>query len=220
MFTNKEFAEITRAKPFSFLGDTSDGCSESESFLQQEQPRAERRQSSTIWFYFPWVATIVFGSISVVQFLFLLTVKYQTTPTLVSSYEKGWDTDFEPAKTQITVEHIHFTGSPIFDENGTYWIPDPGSIKYIGEPDAEIDKNWDDATWGRYFLVTEDEARQAFSERYGDDVSWLWNDHAGGYVVGIDMFHTLHCLNRLRKAFYPHYYPENDSYRHRVHRGK
>jgi hypothetical protein len=37
---------------------------------------------------------------------------------------------------------------------------------------------------GRYFLATEEEARHAFSERYGDDVSWLWNDHAGGYVVG------------------------------------
>ncbi|KAH8760338.1 hypothetical protein F5883DRAFT_606203 [Diaporthe sp. PMI_573] len=136
----------------------------------------------------------------------------------MGTYEAGWATDFEPAKKEIAVENIRFTGSPVFDENGTYWIPNPGSIKYIGEPSPEIDQNWEDATWGRYFLATDEEARNAFSERYGDDVSWLWNDHAGGYVVGIDMFHTLHCLNRLRKAFYPDYYPENNSYRHRVHR--
>lgn len=34
------------------------------------------------------------------------------------------------------------------------------------------------------------------------------------------MFHTLHCLNRIRERFYPEYYVQEDHYVHRVHHRK
>ena len=33
------------------------------------------------------------------------------------------------------------------------------------------------------------------------------------------MFHALHCLNRLRKSFWPEYYPEPPHRNHFIHRG-
>lgn len=30
------------------------------------------------------------------------------------------------------------------------------------------------------------------------------------YLVGLDVFHQLHCLNRIRKALYPVYYPPDE----------
>ena len=43
-------------------------------------------------------------------------------------------------------------------------------------------------------------------------------EHGPNKTLRLDMFHTLHCLNRLRKAFHPDYYPEDDHPNHRMHR--
>jgi hypothetical protein len=37
---------------------------------------------------------------------------------------------------------------------------------------------------GRYFLITEEEARDSLDIKLGDDVSWMWNEYAGGYIAG------------------------------------
>ena len=34
------------------------------------------------------------------------------------------------------------------------------------------------------------------------------------------MFHALHCLNRLRKSFWPEHYPEPPHRNHVIHRGE
>lgn len=54
------------------------------------------------------------------------------------------------ARQHIKVEQTRFTGSPSFHENGTMWIPHPEPKLYVGDPEIhpEIDKNWDDLTWG------------------------------------------------------------------------
>jgi hypothetical protein len=54
----------------------------------------------------------------------------------------------------IQIEEVMFTGSPIFEENGTYWTPNVNPVNFVGEPSPEIDKNWDDLTWGMVFLRT------------------------------------------------------------------
>lgn len=35
--------------------------------------------------------------------------------------------------------------------------------------------------------------------------SWQWPDD-GSYFSGLEVFHSLHCLNRIRQAFYPEVY--------------
>jgi hypothetical protein len=72
------------------------------------------------------------------------------------------------------------------------YVPHPESIKYIGKPSPEIDENWEKLTWGtfrlsgliqllifpgRYFLITEEEARGA----WGDDIEEYWDEKLGGY---------------------------------------
>jgi hypothetical protein len=166
MFGKEDFASHFGTRAYQPLEEKSSGDSESDSFLQRAQPRARQGR----WSYIPWITTLVFAFISIAEFLYFRTVNYPSSTAAMGTYEAGWATDFgmrnssrahplherssgsplctEPAKKEIAVENIRFTGSPVFDENGTYWIPNPGSIKYIGEPSPEIDQNWEDATWG------------------------------------------------------------------------
>lgn len=128
---------------------------------------------------------------------------------------------------------MKFNGGPAFYDNGTLYIPNPDAIKYVGEPSAEIDKAWEDLTDGkfpktvresmtetialdRYILITEEEAR----DTWGSEYVGFWDPYRGGYEVGLDVFHTLHCLNNMRKMFYPDLYPARDTPDTRLHRGK
>ena len=71
--------------------------------------------------------------------------------------------------------------------------------------DSEIDAAWEDLTRDRYFLLSDQEALEA----YGADPSQYWNVHHGGYIAGLDVLHSLHCLNHLRMSLYPKVYPQD-----------
>jgi hypothetical protein len=43
---------------------------------------------------------------------------------------------------------------------------------------------------GRYILATEEEMR----DQWPDEWEEFWEEARGGYVVGFDMLHTLHCV--------------------------
>ncbi|KAK4059869.1 hypothetical protein Trihar35433_10413 [Trichoderma harzianum] len=122
----------------------------------------------------------------------LKSIPYFVQPILVQS-----------ASSEIELEIVTFTGAPVFMENGTFHVPNPGKTTYTGPPSPEIDSAWEEITAGRYFRITAEEAIEAFGS--ASDV--YWNDKVGGYMAGIDMFHALHCLNRLRQSFWPDYYP-------------
>ncbi|MCJ1355237.1 MAG: hypothetical protein MMC33_005228 [Icmadophila ericetorum] len=125
----------------------------------------------------PWLISATLATLSLYQFL-------SSRPHPLGTFDSGWKTDFAPARPWVAVEQVKFTGSPAFTENTTYWVPNPGPKKYVGNPSAEIDANWDAITWGRYILITEQEARGAFTEQYGDDLSKFWSPIHGGYYVG------------------------------------
>ncbi|ETI25970.1 hypothetical protein G647_02747 [Cladophialophora carrionii CBS 160.54] len=125
----------------------------------------------------------------------------RSAPTL-GSFDRGWATDFITVRSEIKAEQITFNGSPAFDENKTMFVPNPDPVRYVGPPSPEIDKNWEKLTWGRYFLITEEEARAS----WGEEIEEYWDEQRGGYVTGLDVFHTLHCLDNMRKALHPEYY--------------
>lgn len=54
----------------------------------------------------------------------------------------------EASAEYIEQEIVTFTGSPVFDENGTFWVPHPSELKYTGHPSPEIDENWEQLTAG------------------------------------------------------------------------
>ena len=106
-----------------------------------------------------------------------------------------------PLHSAIVTEQVQFTGSPIFDENGTMFVPGPAS-PYIGQPNNEIDLAWEELISGtkssfprtksrsrkyllidftaRYFLITEDEASATWPDNHGE----YWSVHRQGYVAG------------------------------------
>lgn len=100
----------------------------------------------------------------------------------------------------MPLEKKRFTGSPLFDDNGTMvaapvdkhadW---PENHLFTGEPSQQIDDNWEDLIEDRYFSISEEEAVEAWGERRFDYV----DEERGGYTAGLDVFHTLHCLVRF-----------------------
>lgn len=181
----------------------------SEGRKQKGRPAYDSRLHVFL-FALPWATTAVL-SIACAFLLLNSSVNRASCYKLRDEASK----DFAPAKSQIKEEVVVFKGGFRIHDNGTMYVPHPDMIKYVGEPSKEIDENWETLTWGRYFLITEEEAKGA----WGDGIEQYWDAKLGGYVAGLDMFHTLHCVNRIRQFLYPEHYPEivlrND---HEVHR--
>ncbi|KAI1122965.1 hypothetical protein F5Y10DRAFT_270535 [Nemania abortiva] len=123
-----------------------------------------------------------------------------------------------PARVAASIQQQTFTGSPRFDpRNGEYIPPQSPSWRFIGSG-PEVDAAWEELSRERYFLLTDEEAREA----WGDGYTQYWNNQWGGYLGGydnsfsvcgltidtdhdlprLDMFHTLHCLDHIRMSFY------------------
>jgi hypothetical protein len=97
-----------------------------------------------------------------------------------------------------------FYGSLDFKEHRGFIPVGSPSLKYVG-PGSAVDAAWEELTKDRYFLLTDDEAIEA----YGSDPSKYWNVHHGGYIAGLDVLHSLHCVNHLRMWLYPDVYPHD-----------
>ncbi|KAL0568460.1 hypothetical protein V5O48_013525 [Marasmius crinis-equi] len=71
----------------------------------------------------------------------------------------------------------------------------------MGPPSPELEKAWDDLyQFGVSKITTQD----------AELIPWKTVRIPGDpkhYAVGIYVFHQLHCLNMIRKAFHPEYYP-------------
>lgn len=114
------------------------------------------------------------------------------------------DVNLAAARSAIRVGKQQFYGSLDFNGHHGFIPPESPSLKYVGSS-SEVDAAWDALTKDRYFLLSDDEAREA----YGEDPEPYWNVHHGGYIAGLDVLHTLHCLNHLRMSIYPDVYPQD-----------
>ncbi|KAL8994707.1 MAG: hypothetical protein Q9169_005392 [Polycauliona sp. 2 TL-2023] len=120
-----------------------------------------------------------------------------------STFERGFDTELVPAKSQISMQKVKYRGTPIFGDDGKEFVEyEPGEKKYVGEPSDEIDDAWNELTVRRFFLLSEAEAKAQFGPGYKN----------------LDMFHTLHCLDHIRKSLYPKYYHQT-SLHGKIHNG-
>jgi len=158
-------------------------------------PTRTRRTNATLAVL--WAASIMLAVIC--------TYAVVKIPTLSSygSLEKGYTTDLDDARSVIKVQRQQFHGSLDFKARHGFIPEDSPSQKYIGSS-PEVDEEWEELTKDRYFLLSDAEAAQAYR---GDNITAYWNEHHGGYVAGLDVLHTLHCLNHLRKTLYPKAYP-------------
>ncbi|ETS88115.1 hypothetical protein PFICI_01943 [Pestalotiopsis fici W106-1] len=80
--------------------------------------------------------------------------------------------------------------------------PLKGSSIYVGDPKPEIDDAWGD-------LVRYANTRvQAEDLERINRTSVPLNDAEGGFLVNLNVFHHLHCLNKIRKQLYNDYYQD------------
>ncbi|KAG4444146.1 hypothetical protein IFR05_000375 [Cadophora sp. M221] len=105
----------------------------------------------------------------------------------------------------------------IFDDNLRYNSTthefcrdlDPQQPQYFGLPSPEIDSAWVELLHGEFLGISDEEARENpdldFNEE--DRVS-----ETGHFHIAIDVFHSLHCLNAIRKELDHEYYipPDGD----------
>jgi hypothetical protein len=112
-------------------------------------------------------------------------------------------------------------------ENGTTYLErEPGSKLYAGKPTDEIDENWsnllqsmiidppeylnttNEVILERYFYMTEAEVLDSWGpsglEEYYYELS---PNNERRYVGGLDVLHTLHCVEGLRQTLDPDHYP-------------
>ncbi|KAF5627486.1 hypothetical protein F52700_8412 [Fusarium sp. NRRL 52700] len=185
--------------------DSLDDEGSSDSDLTEARSKKHQRWNLLcfIVYVLPWVLTLIFAILTV-----FLAAKLRTQSHL-GTYGTRFRTGFS-LPIQIPLEEVQFRGSPHFYANGTPWMKDPEesatwpeNAQYVGEPSHEIDENWQRLIGKRYFSISEDEAKRAWGDRRREFV----DQNMGGYTAGFDMFHTLHCINELRKALRPEYYP-------------
>ncbi|KAG8354308.1 hypothetical protein FVEN_g7755 [Fusarium venenatum] len=88
-----------------------------------------------------------------------------------------------------------------FETDFTFPLQIP--LEKVREPNDELEANWQRLIGQRYFSVSSKEAERAWGDKRHEYV----DQNMGGYTAGFDVFHTLHCINELRKALRPEHYP-------------
>ncbi|KAK2030364.1 hypothetical protein LX32DRAFT_328132 [Colletotrichum zoysiae] len=114
-----------------------------------------------------------------------------------SSYETGFNSDLEAIKSQIQLTQQDFTGGVKLDKDGKFFTDHDSQI-YVAAPSPEVDNAWYELLTG--LNIDLKEPGKSLSEK-----TFQWPD-SGLYFTGLEVFHSLHCLNRLRQALYPRYY--------------
>ncbi|KAJ3985985.1 hypothetical protein F5890DRAFT_1069353 [Lentinula detonsa] len=96
---------------------------------------------------------------------------------------------YSPAQDAVRYEVRYFNASLRTD-----------ITEYQGTPTEDIDKNWEDLYRYSIAQIPASEANKLIDKTLpipGDDEN---------YIVTLEVFHQLHCLNLLRKSLYPDYY--------------
>ncbi|KAI0187049.1 hypothetical protein EV127DRAFT_437226 [Xylaria flabelliformis] len=114
-----------------------------------------------------------------------------------ASYELGFATDLEPAKSEIELVVQRFSGGVDLDKED-HFVMDQKGQEYIGPPGPAVDKAWEMLLGGLNLDFDKTEVDLGES-------TFQWPE-SGLYFSGLDVYHSLHCLNRLRQAMYPDYY--------------
>lgn len=160
--------------------DSEDAASES---TQRPEPREGCFWRLMLHPVVPWTLCFILGSISLLLAMMIDTPSLRPRAQGLGTFAEGYATDFITARKHIQVSQLRFTGGPAFDEHGRIYVPNPSPKIFVGDPAQypEIDYNWDNLTYGRYVLVTQDEAISTWGE---DNISQYWDKQRGGYVTG------------------------------------
>ncbi|RDW64608.1 hypothetical protein BP6252_10259 [Coleophoma cylindrospora] len=189
--------------------------------LRQSDDESEKstpvvRPATTLALYIGWILAGIFAFTTGFQ-AFLQVRSYNRHAITPGTFGTGFSTEFDLFKPYVRQEPKMFFGGPRWYDNGTsYSIHNPSEPRYAGPPTVELDAAWEELLKGRYINVTEEEAEMAFGKPHG-----LYNHPGLGYLVGLDVYHALHCIDELRRALdRDHYYNKQTkhAYPERAHR--
>ncbi|KAJ5709546.1 hypothetical protein N7493_009837 [Penicillium malachiteum] len=180
---------------------TSDVESDQEDKLENYSPRPLSRLRKNGLIYVLIFSNLVSALLIIATFTRQGQQKHDSFGS--DSFGSGFRTDFASAREHIELEHLIFTGSPSFTYAGIEFEHRPAKVQYVGKASPEIDQSWEDLVAGKEFLATEEEVKIEWPD---DDLSELWDKDRGGYVISLDVFRTLGCLDLLRRGLSPSYY--------------
>ncbi|KAJ7462819.1 hypothetical protein B0H11DRAFT_1815975 [Mycena galericulata] len=75
---------------------------------------------------------------------------------------------------------------------------------YDRPPSDEVDKAWEGLYEFAYSKIPRIQAIRLVNTTYP-----ILGDNPATYMLALDVFHELHCLDEIRKAMYPDYYPHS-----------
>ncbi|KAF2758135.1 hypothetical protein EJ05DRAFT_500653 [Pseudovirgaria hyperparasitica] len=114
-----------------------------------------------------------------------------------SSYETGFKSDLDPVKSEVRVIQTTYTGGVEVDEDGHFFTTHSAN-QYVGKPSPDID-----IAWSKLLRGLNIDLDPTSSNLQGRTFAW---PESGFAFTGLEVYHSLHCLNRLRQALYPDYY--------------
>lgn len=100
------------------------------------------------------------------------------------------------------------------------WLDEP---QWVGPPRAEIDQAWkellsgkscdgDDKRKEKSLGLTIEKVttfnRSSAASKYADGNAYQYSD--GKYIMGLEVYHGLHCVDTLRKFLWPDHYKQTD----------
>ncbi|KAK7064603.1 hypothetical protein R3P38DRAFT_2825489 [Favolaschia claudopus] len=108
---------------------------------------------------------------------------------------------YSPAQDILEYKQVKFHSGfgsdlPIFDQ----------------PPSDEVDKAWDGLYEFAYSKISRHEAIRLPNKTYP-----ILGEKPTTYMLALDVFHELHCLDEIRKAMYPEYYPPSSEGIHTSH---
>ncbi|KAH7348703.1 hypothetical protein BKA65DRAFT_584537 [Rhexocercosporidium sp. MPI-PUGE-AT-0058] len=177
------------------IGLSDDNYSDTGEDLGRKIPQSKWPRASTIILS---MTTLIFG----LQALYLSTRLAGTC--LNQTFQNGYTTEWDPAKASIQLQQVTYTSAFRYNETsqGYYREYEPTAPQYVGTPNKDIDKAWGELLSGQYLVLSEEEAHE------------LENPVPikGFYLAEVEVMHSLHCLNAIRKAVDKEYYAEHDEH--------
>jgi len=131
----------------------------------------------------------------------VLWLRHNETSVGNFTYANGFGTDLRTASLAVDLKKRSFTGGLSVDENNTlYREVDPARPQYAGTPSPEVDEAWDDVMLALEIVLTGDEAESVAGKTAEEP------DQPGHWRFSLDVYHSLHCVNVVRKGLDPLYY--------------
>ncbi|KAF2830159.1 hypothetical protein CC86DRAFT_368017 [Ophiobolus disseminans] len=109
------------------------------------------------------------------------------------NFQNGFANEIAFATPLIQVYKTKFTGGIKFHDNGTMFRDQGPGKQYVGQPSPELDAHWEELVHTRYLAFTA-------SQKNKIQVEMDQSDEDALYRAGPDVFHSLHCVNKLRQT--------------------